>query len=241
MSTSRGALSLLAHFFEVAAEPRPGFRFVCADIRPADDGADRVVEVVRDAAGQLPDGFEFLRLEQLLLDGDPVGHIFHHHFEARIFLSRYASPPRVDTHSDRLSILALPSGLRFQPPVVAVFGQKRVAIGWIHVESLRVGHRQQILRGVVAENLHQGGIYEQQLAFRGDPVDPIRGVVHEAAIARFALPQRRLRALAFGDIQDAAPDESPRGRRETHKVNLAGDLVSLRIAMHPFKARRAPA
>ena len=42
--------------------------------RAGDDGED-VVEVVRDAAGELADGLHLLRLPQLLLGGDLVGEV----------------------------------------------------------------------------------------------------------------------------------------------------------------------
>ena len=41
----------------------------------ADDGGEEVVEVVRDAAGELADRLHLLRLTQLLLEALPLGHV----------------------------------------------------------------------------------------------------------------------------------------------------------------------
>ena len=44
-------------------------------IPPSQYGADHVVKIVRDSAGQLAEGLEFLRLPQLLFQGAALGHI----------------------------------------------------------------------------------------------------------------------------------------------------------------------
>ena len=47
-------------------ETRIDLGFLEAHIRPPENGADHVVEIVRDAAGKLPNALELLRLNQLL-------------------------------------------------------------------------------------------------------------------------------------------------------------------------------
>ncbi len=41
----------------------------------ADDGRQEIVEVVRDAAGEIADRIHLLRLQQLQLEAPPLGHV----------------------------------------------------------------------------------------------------------------------------------------------------------------------
>src|SRR5712692_3003463 len=53
-----------------------------ASLGPALDGANDVIEVVGDAAGQLADGFKLLHLAELLFERPPLGHVLGDAFEA---------------------------------------------------------------------------------------------------------------------------------------------------------------
>jgi hypothetical protein len=64
-----GSFRLLMDLLKMAAEASAFFGLFHADVGPAHDGADHVVEVVSDSAGELADGFELLRLQELLFEG----------------------------------------------------------------------------------------------------------------------------------------------------------------------------
>src|SRR5882672_3348308 len=52
---------------------RPGL--LLSQFRPAQDGADYVIEVMRDAAGELADGLELLCVPELLLERSALGDV----------------------------------------------------------------------------------------------------------------------------------------------------------------------
>ncbi len=51
------------------------------EFRPSQNGADNVVEIVRDTSCKLPDGFKFLRLPQLALHGPQLGDVLSNNFD----------------------------------------------------------------------------------------------------------------------------------------------------------------
>ena len=71
-----GANGLMANFIEVAMEASFGVGLVHAEFGPAENGADHVVKIVSDAAGQLADGFEFLGLTDLFFQREAFGNFF---------------------------------------------------------------------------------------------------------------------------------------------------------------------
>ena len=56
-------------------ERRVGGQLHLQELGAAHDGGEHVVEVVRHAAGQGPDGFHFLRLAQLVFQGQFIGDV----------------------------------------------------------------------------------------------------------------------------------------------------------------------
>src|SRR6266852_9146552 len=90
-----------------------------AQLGPALDGANDVVEVVGDAAGQLADGFKLLHLAELLFEGPPLGHVLGDAFEASDTDRRVPRRPPAPTHQDRRTILALPLHFQAFDPVAA--------------------------------------------------------------------------------------------------------------------------
>ena len=64
----------------MAAEASAFFGFFHADIGPSHDGADHIVEIVRDAACELADGFEFLSLEKLFFEVEALGDVLDDYF-----------------------------------------------------------------------------------------------------------------------------------------------------------------
>ena len=76
----RGLLDLFERLGEVGAQS--GHRELEAGVA-LDDG-EQVVEVVRDAGGELPDGFHFLRLPELRLELEAVGNVLRHDEQMRL-------------------------------------------------------------------------------------------------------------------------------------------------------------
>ena len=54
---------------------------VCDQVEVADDGGQQVVEVVRDAAGELADRLHLLRLTQHVFRASSLRHVAHHEYD----------------------------------------------------------------------------------------------------------------------------------------------------------------
>jgi len=74
-------MRLLAGFFEVAPQPASHLALVRAQLRPAENRSNHVVEIVGNSSGELADGFEFLRFEQLLGEHSFFGNVFRQAFK----------------------------------------------------------------------------------------------------------------------------------------------------------------
>ena len=89
------------------------------------------------------------------------------------------------------------------------------------------GHRTERVRGHAFRGLGDGleGVREVHVA--GDALEdaPLAG-------------REGLRALALGDVGDAAADQAATRRGQADEADLAGDVVIERVAMQPLEARR---
>ena len=103
-----GAFGLLMDFLEMAAEASAFLGLFHADIGPAHDGADHVVEVVRDSTGELADGFELLRLQELLFKGQAFRDILDDDFRALAVLFGVDDAAAAEPHGDDFGVFAFP-------------------------------------------------------------------------------------------------------------------------------------
>ncbi len=102
-----GAARRLGHLLDVApdfvvlGEPRQG------EVAVTDDRGEKVVEVVGDAAGQESHRFHLLRLAELLLESEPLGHVPHEGLDAAVLepldahLGRERVPAALSSHVPR--------------------------------------------------------------------------------------------------------------------------------------------
>ena len=101
-----------------------------SDFRPSQDCTNYIGEIVRDTTGELPDGFEFLRLPQLPLERAQFGHVFGDHLECVGLLIR-RQPPQVEAHGKNSAVSAFP--FRFRTVNLAEFPagchQPRILLG----------------------------------------------------------------------------------------------------------------
>ncbi len=68
---------LLANVSKIFRDLRVFAALFVADFGPAENSAKNVIEIVRNSTGQLPDGFEFLRLLKLTFQGADLRHVLH--------------------------------------------------------------------------------------------------------------------------------------------------------------------
>src|SRR2546430_837930 len=72
-----------ADLLDVGARDRLRLQLTERELRVARDRRQRVVQIVRDAAGEPPDRFHLLRLPQLILEQPPLGDVLHRAHHAR--------------------------------------------------------------------------------------------------------------------------------------------------------------
>src|ERR1700730_113214 len=105
----RDAVALHVDLFEVCGIRRIARgSLLLPEFCPAQDGADHVVEIMRDAAGQLADGLEFLRLPELLLEYTTLGDVPRNSAnEARLPRLRVLNQETHVIHGDRVARLMM--------------------------------------------------------------------------------------------------------------------------------------
>ena len=176
-----GAVGLVAHLVEIAAEAWSVVGLFETHFGPAENRADHVVEIVSDASCELPDGFKFLRLDKLLFEGDVLGDVLDDHLDVRIGCSEPAPCQLL-----RRTVIALES-LRFHSTVVwtrqrADLAMYSPAVQGIDVENAGVADGEEFGDRIVAEHVGERGIRIEEVALVGDPINPVSRVVHQAAI-----------------------------------------------------------
>jgi len=77
----RRAIRLFTNARKTLRNFRIAAALLLTQLRPAEDGPDDVVEIVRNAPGKLPDRFKLLCLEQLPLQRSKFGYVFHDAFQ----------------------------------------------------------------------------------------------------------------------------------------------------------------
>ena len=82
-----GAFGCIGDFLRRAAQARIGSEALEQKLRVARDHHQKIIEVMRDAAGKAADGFHFLRLTELQLQRAGFGNVFHKYLEAASFFS----------------------------------------------------------------------------------------------------------------------------------------------------------
>ncbi len=153
------------------------------------DDRQQVVEVVRDAAGELPDGLHLLRLSQLRLERSLLRDVLHDHLEelevSLFVVHRAAAHP----YRDVLSAPALPLELEVvDPAALAVLLHQPGALLGMGVDVPLHVHGHQFLLRVVAEHLHQRRVHREKPSFRARAVDAVVGVLHQPAVLRLGAP-----------------------------------------------------
>ncbi len=154
-----GAFSLLMDFLKMAAEAGAFFCLFHTDIGPAHDGADHVVEIVGDSAGELADSFELLRLQELLLKGQAFRDILDDDFRALAVLFRVDDAAAAETDGDNFGIFAFPfdRSINLSACLVpfAEFGCNR----GIAVKRRGIADGQNFFGGIVSKHADKGRIH----------------------------------------------------------------------------------
>src|SRR5690349_5018226 len=74
----------------------------------ADNHAKQVIEIMRYAARELPQCFQFLRLPKLFLQRSPRSYVFRNDLHQVALIIRCPNPPAAGAHNDSLPVLTSP-------------------------------------------------------------------------------------------------------------------------------------
>src|SRR6266545_475198 len=165
------------------------------------DDRQQVVEVVRDAAGELADRFHLLGLPQLLFEALPLAHIFGEDFvtlHAAVFMPHRTA---VQPHRNGLTIVASPVRLRLHGASRVIHLREITRAGPGVLEHVTIEMPAQQLRlGLAGQHLDEGGIHGQQGAIGRGPEDSKRRLLHQRPAGGVGAPQRFFGAAPLGDV-----------------------------------------
>src|ERR1700719_750698 len=116
-----------------------------AHLRPAQDGAQDIVEIVRYSSRELADGLEFLRLAQLALHAAQFGDVLDDNFE-RFALVPSGNTPHVKPHGHDAAVGAPP--LDFRAVNLAKFAALAHQLGVLFGEAEEVSAKIEILQAL---------------------------------------------------------------------------------------------
>jgi hypothetical protein len=171
-----------------------------------EDRRQRVVELVRDAAHELAQRGELLRLAERLLGRAERREIGDEALEVLDFPVGVAHDLRPQAHGDRRPVLAQPLDFRrLARARGAVAPDQPLAVRGVAVHLAREVRALELLRGVVAQHRDERRVHVQQLAVDRGPVDPVRRALDVRAEARLGAAHGELGGDALGHVAKA-PD-----------------------------------
>ena len=184
----------------MAAEASAFLGLFHPDVGPAHDGADHVVEIVRDSPGKLADGFELLRLQELLFEGQALCDILNDDFRALAILFGVDDAAAAEPYGDDFVVFAFPfDGGLYVPTGPVPFAEFRRCRG-ITVKRSGVTNGEKFFGGVVSQHADECRIYGEKIPFAGDPEHSVSCVLDQASIASFA-GTKRVHGAGFGVAQ----------------------------------------
>jgi len=136
-----------------------------------------------------------------------------------------ADGPAVETHRDRLAILAPPCRLRFDGArdvvhLRDVTGARRGLFEHVPIQMAR----QQLCLRLIGQHFDQRGVHGQEGAFRCRAENAERGLLDQRAAGRVGAPQRLLGPAPLGDIGGHADDPGNGAVPFTHRRVLRLEL-----------------
>ena len=183
---------------------RVGIRGLVADERrEAADRRERVVEVVRDAARDAPDGLEPLRVRQLRVQRDPLGHVGELARQAERPAGVVAQDRAVDLDPDLAAVLgqaahALAAGdLARDRPLDPVGGRRALVVGH-HGDRHRVADQ---LLGRPAEDALGRRVPDRDGPVERERLGRQRRRVDDGGQQRAGALELRLGGVASGDLR----------------------------------------
>ncbi len=165
----------------------------------APDRGQQVVEIVRNPAGEATDSLELLRVQELLLELEPLGDVAVVQdydllavplVQAADGLDRApASVSVAQAQSDRRRLLACEDR-----------GEDRVrTFGVVRMAEREVLRADELLRLPPEDALHRRALVQARPVW-GQDCDHVRGVLDQRAEVLLALTQRFMRLKPFGDV-----------------------------------------
>ena len=171
---------------------------------------EEVVEVVGDAARQASDGVQLLRVEELLLESLPLGDVLDEGDCVRELAVRAADGRAGQTAPAHRAVgveEALLEVVAVERAVAKLPVEAHVGLDVLGVREVGEGNGRELVR-VAPEQLLDGPVHLEGLALGADERDAQARVLEDGAEAGLALGERRLGALAVGDVDHDAAEEA---------------------------------
>ena len=198
----RGPVARLEHLLEIVAL-RGRLGLAQGELRRPADRRQQVAEVVDDAADEASEGFLFLRVIELCLEGLAIGEIQHDAFVRPDHARRVTDGARADHGGDEPAVSALEQRLRVRK--LGTVRPQRFAHGAAHAgigEKLGDVQPLQQLGRVVPEHRHERRVDGEDDARRRGLEQADRHAFEQPAKFFFRLAERVLGEPAAGDVLD---------------------------------------
>ena len=205
-------------------------------VSATEDRGEEVIEVMRDPAGEAPHGFHLLRLTELGLEQLTLGDVFDDDVEGLHAAVRVAHrAPRL-ADRDGLAVLAAPHRLGGEASPPSHVLDETCSILGIDVDVPRHVLREQLRRGIVTQDVHEGRVHREEPTVRGALEDPERGVLDQRPVGHLGAGQRLLRPSALDELSDLAPER----RRHLEQVGVRLARLAAEELDDAGDRRRAP-
>ena len=205
----------VADRLDVVAARVAGFELAQQQIAVADHRGHQIVEVVRDAAGELADRLHLLRLAQLLLELVASADVFDQADPDAVLEVESDVHVRVERRAV-LAHVALVDRERIAPRIVELVLHGELAV--VRVRDVGVVHPRELLTRVAEHAL------ERRVRLAHDPIaadgDPDRRAFEDEAKPLLGLLSGGGRTLELADQAGDAVDDEERARRPTKYVVL---------------------
>ncbi len=138
-----------------------------------------------DATGELADGFEFLCLLQLALEGAEFGDVLDHAFE-RVGRTRQGKIAKMETNGEKASVLAAPLGFgAVNEALFAASSRKLDEIFGIAEDVRGKAEAAELLEGGAGQEFEKRSVRGNKGTIDRNAKDAVGGMLHEFTRARF--------------------------------------------------------
>src|SRR4029077_7165521 len=149
------------------------------NVAVTEDDAKEVVEIVRDATSEPPNGLHFLCLDKLPFESAAFGYVFGEDLEKSQRIVFFQNRMSGHSYSDDFPVFPSPFGLDGSKIFFMAMSFEEIPTRWrLAIDVCCRVTPQQISFRVVAEHGDESRIHVEELTVQRDSVDSVRGAVY---------------------------------------------------------------